>query len=232
MSDLKGIDQAKVPQHVAIIMDGNGRWAEEKGQDRIFGHFNGVEAVRASLKAARKAGVKYLTLYAFSTENWNRPKQEVEALMDLLVQTIVQEVNDLDNNDVKFNAIGDIESLPESCVNELNTAIEKTKDNDGIELILALSYSSRWEIVRAIQNIIKDNITPDAVNEQLISDYLCTKSIPDPELWQIAYSELYFTAKYWPDFREEDFYEALRAFQQRQRRFGKTAEQINLTGNE
>ncbi len=247
MSDLKGIDQAKVPQHVAIIMDGNGRWAEEKGQDRIFGHFNGVEAVRASLKAARKAGVKYLTLYAFSTENWNRPKQEVEALMDLLVQTIVQEVNDLDNNDVKFNAIGDIESLPESCVNELHTAIEKTKDNDGIELILALSYSSRWEIVRAIQNIIKDNITPDAVNEQLISDYLCTKSIPDPELvirtsgeqrisnfllWQIAYSELYFTAKYWPDFREEDFYEALRAFQQRQRRFGKTAEQINLTGNE
>jgi undecaprenyl diphosphate synthase len=247
MSDLKGIDQAKVPQHVAIIMDGNGRWAEEKGQDRIFGHFNGVEAVRASLKAARKAGVKYLTLYAFSTENWNRPKQEVEELMDLLVQTIVQEVNDLDNNDVKFNAIGDIESLPESCVNELNTAIEKTKDNDGIELILALSYSSRWEIVRAIQNIIKDNITPDAVNEQLISDYLCTKSIPDPELvirtsgeqrisnfllWQIAYSELYFTAKYWPDFREEDFYEALRAFQQRQRRFGKTAEQINLTGNE
>jgi len=247
MSDLKGIDQAKVPQHVAIIMDGNGRWAEEKGQDRIFGHFNGVEAVRASLKAARKAGVKYLTLYAFSTENWNRPKQEVEALMDLLVQTIVQEVNDLDNNDVKFNAIGDIESLPESCVNELHTAIEKTKDNDGIELILALSYSSRWEIVRAIQNIIKDNITPDAVNEQLISDYLCTKSIPDPELvirtsgeqrisnfllWQIAYSELYLLRSIGQTSVKRTFYEALRAFQQRQRRFGKTAEQINLTGNE
>ncbi len=247
MSDLQGIDQTKVPQHVAIIMDGNGRWAKEKGQDRIFGHFNGVEAVRASLKAARKAGVKYLTLYAFSTENWNRPKEEVEALMDLLVQTIVQEVNELDNNDVKFNAIGDIDSLPASCANELKTAIEKTKENDGIELILALSYSSRWEIVRAMKNIIKDHISPDAVNEQLISNYLCTKDIPDPELvirtsgeqrisnfllWQIAYSELYFTAKYWPDFREEDFIEALRAFQQRQRRFGKTAEQINLTGNE
>lgn len=247
MSEIHGIDSSRVPKHVAMIMDGNGRWAKEKGQDRIFGHFNGVEAVRASLKAARRAGVKYLTLYAFSTENWNRPKEEVEALMDLLVQTIVQEVKELDNNDVKLNAIGDLESLPGSCHAELQTAIDQTKDNDGIELILALSYSARWELVRAVQNIVKDNISPDAVSEELIGSYLCTHSIPDPELvirtsgehrvsnfllWQIAYSELYFTAKYWPDFREEDFFDALRDYQSRERRFGKTAEQITQTGNE
>lgn len=244
MGEIEGIDPNNIPQHVAIIMDGNGRWAREKGQERIFGHFNGVEAVRASLKAARRVGVEYLTLYAFSTENWNRPQDEVNALMDLLIQTIVEEINELDENDVKLRAIGALDSLPSSARNQLEAAMEKTASNKGIELILALSYSSRWEIVEAVRSIVSSGVKPEEVTESLISEHLATNDIPDPELmirtsgeqrisnfllWQIAYSELYFTPKFWPDFRESDFEDAIKAYQQRQRRFGKTAEQITLT---
>lgn len=240
MTDISDIDQNNVPTHVAIIMDGNGRWAREKGHERVFGHLHGVEAVRAALKGATELGVKYLTLYAFSTENWNRPKEEVDALMDLLVQTIVREVQDLDKNNVRLRAIGAIDALPDSCRDELKSAIESTAKNTGINLILALSYSARWEIIEAVKSIVSSGIKPEEVNEKMISDHLSTKDIPDPELvirtsgeqrvsnfllWQIAYAELYFMKKYWPDFREGDFQEAIKEFQKRQRRFGKTAEQ-------
>ncbi|MBI1267189.1 MAG: isoprenyl transferase [Cryomorphaceae bacterium] len=240
MTDISDIDQNNVPAHVAIIMDGNGRWAREKGHERVFGHLHGVEAVRAALKAATELGVRYLTLYAFSTENWNRPKQEVEALMDLLVQTIVREVQDLDKNNVRLRAIGAIDDLPDSCRDELKAAITSTAKNTGINLILALSYSARWEIIEAVKSIVSSGIDPKEVTEKLISEHLSTKDIPDPELvirtsgeqrvsnfllWQIAYAELYFMKKYWPDFREVDFQEAIKEFQKRQRRFGKTAEQ-------
>lgn len=244
MDRFEEIDPQNIPEHVAIIMDGNGRWARQKGQERIFGHMNGVQAVRSSLKAARRVGVRYLTLYAFSTENWNRPKEEVDALMDLLVQTIVQELKDLEENDVKLRAIGAIDSLPDACKNELEAAIERTNDNQGIELILALSYSARWEIVEAVRSIVESGIKPQEVNEELISKHLATQDIPDPELmirtsgeqrisnfllWQIAYAELYFTSKFWPDFRETDFAEAILSYQKRQRRFGKTDEQIVIS---
>jgi undecaprenyl diphosphate synthase len=247
MGEIQGIDPQKIPQHVAIIMDGNGRWAQHKGQNRIFGHLNGVEAVRASLKAARELGVRYLTLYAFSTENWNRPPEEVEALMDLLVQTIVQEVNDLDANDVRLRAIGDLSSLPGKCAQELQAAMERTANNQGIDLILALSYSSRWELVEAARALVRSGIAADEVDEETLAQYLCTREIPDPELlirtsgerrvsnfllWQIAYSELYFIQKFWPDFRENDFFDAIRDYQQRQRRFGLTTEQLAITDGE
>lgn len=247
MSEIEGIDLEKVPRHVAIIMDGNGRWAQEKGQERIYGHLNGVEAVRASLKAARKAGVKHLTLYAFSTENWHRPEHEVQALMDLLVQTIVKEVNELDQNDVRLNAIGAINELPPQCAEELRTAIDRTAKNTGIELILALSYSARWEILEAVRKIVRSGTPAEQIDEALFEKHLCTSNIPDPELlirtsgerrisnfllWQIAYAELYFTGKFWPDFRENDFYDAVRDYQQRQRRFGKTKEQLAITDGE
>lgn len=247
MSEIQGIDPEKVPQHVAIIMDGNGRWAQNKGHERIYGHLNGVEAVRASLKAARQSGVKYLTLYAFSTENWNRPQEEVNALMDLLVQTIVQEINELDQNDVRLNAIGAIDELPGRCADELRAAIERTSKNTGIELILALSYSARWEILRAVRALSASGMAPEAITEEVFAQQLCTAGIPDPELlirtsgeqrlsnfllWQAAYAELHFTTKFWPEFREEDFYEAIRDFQQRQRRFGKTTEQIAISRSE
>ncbi|MDG1767358.1 MAG: isoprenyl transferase [Flavobacteriales bacterium] len=237
------INPEKVPQHVAIIMDGNGRWAKSHGHDRIYGHLSGVRSVRESLEAARELGVKYLTLYAFSTENWNRPKEEVEALMDLLVKTIVGEIDELDANGVRLDAIGDIEHLPESCKNELQGGIDRTKDNSEITLILALSYSSRWEIVEAIKRMMADGVKAEEVNDNLIATYLCTKNIPDPELmirtsgeqrisnfllWQLAYSELYFTETYWPEFRKADFFEAIAEFQGRERRFGKTSEQIIL----
>lgn len=240
MTEYPDIDRNNIPAHVAIIMDGNGRWAREKGHERVFGHLHGVESVRAALKGATQLGVKYLTLYAFSTENWNRPKEEVQALMDLLVQTIVNEVAELDKNNVRLRAIGAIDALPGGCREQLETAILDTAKNTGIELILALSYSARWEIVEAVKQIIADGMKPEDVNEEVISKYLSTNDIPDPELvirtsgeqrvsnfllWQIAYAELYFTPKYWPDFREDDFAEAIREFQKRQRRFGKTAEQ-------
>lgn len=236
------IDQNNIPQHVAIIMDGNGRWAKEQGQDRIFGHLSGVNAVRESLKAAREIGVKYLTLYAFSTENWNRPKQEVEALMDLLVKTIINELEELDKNSVRLRAIGNLNHLPESAREQLNDAIEKTSKNDAIDLILALSYSSRWEITEAVKQMIRDGISEEEVTDQLIKKYLSTQDIPDPELmirtsgeqrisnfllWQLAYAELYFTNTYWPDFKKADFFEAIAVYQSRERRFGKTSEQIS-----
>lgn len=235
------IDSSRVPQHVAIIMDGNGRWAKSQGKERIFGHFNGVEAVRASLKAATKAGVKYLTLYAFSTENWNRPKEEVEALMNLLVHTIVEEMDELDKNEVRLLTIGDTESLPESCKTELVRGMERTAHHSRVHLILALSYSARWEMVHAVQQIVKSGISPTEITEDTIRKHLTTADFPDPELlirtsgekrisnfllWQIAYAELHFTETLWPDFNEEDFYKAICDYQSRERRFGKTSEQI------
>ncbi|MGB0423471.1 MAG: polyprenyl diphosphate synthase, partial [Flavobacteriales bacterium] len=217
------------------------RWAKEKGKDRIFGHLSGVKSVRESLEAAREIGVKYLTLYAFSTENWNRPKEEVDALMDLLVKTIINELNELHSNKVRLRAIGNLDHLPASCREELQTAIEKTKDNDSIELILALSYSARWEITEAVKSMIKDGVKEEDVDTDLFQKYLYTQDIPDPELmirtsgeqrisnfllWQLAYAELYFTSTYWPDFRKADFFEAIAVYQSRERRFGKTSEQI------
>lgn len=237
----KHIDQNNIPSHVAIIMDGNGRWAKEKGEDRIFGHLSGVKSVRESLEAAREIGVRYLTLYAFSTENWSRPKAEVEALMDLLVKTIINELNELHSNKVRLRAIGNLDHLPESARNELQSAIEKTKDNDSIDLILALSYSARWEIAEAVKSMIKDGVKEEEVDTDLFQKYLYTQDIPDPELmirtsgeqrisnfllWQLAYAELYFTSTYWPDFRKADFFEAIAVYQSRERRFGKTSEQI------
>ncbi len=237
------INPEKVPNHVAIIMDGNGRWAKSQGQDRIYGHLSGVRSVRESLEAARELGVKYLTLYAFSTENWNRPKEEVAALMDLLVKTIVGEIDELDANGVRLEAIGDLEHLPESCKKELQGGIERTKNNQEITLILALSYSSRWEIIEAIKGMINSGVKAEEVNEELIHNYLSTHDFPDPELmirtsgeqrisnfllWQLAYSELYFTDTFWPEFRKNDFFEAIAEFQSRERRFGKTSEQIIL----
>lgn len=237
------INPEKVPNHVAIIMDGNGRWAKSQGQDRIYGHLSGVRSVRESLEAARELGVKYLTLYAFSTENWNRPKEEVAALMDLLVKTIVGEIDELDANGVRLEAIGDLEHLPESCKKELQRGIERTKNNQEITLILALSYSSRWEIIEAIKGMINSGVKAEEVNEELIHNYLSTHDFPDPELmirtsgeqrisnfllWQLAYSELYFTDTFWPEFRKNDFFEAIAEFQSRERRFGKTSEQIIL----
>lgn len=238
------IDLANVPNHVAIIMDGNGRWAKQQGELRTFGHTSGVEAVREALTAAGEIGIKHLTLYAFSTENWNRPVEEVNALMDLLVSTIMNEIDSLQENKVKLTAIGNISSLPDQCQNELLKGIEETAENDGVNLNLALSYSSRWEITKAFKEIAKDvelkNLRSDEINESIVSSYLTTGDLPDPELmirtsgekrvsnfmlWQIAYSELYFTDVLWPDFRKEDFYKAIIEFQNRERRFGKTSEQ-------
>jgi len=245
MSKKDLIDINRLPKHIAIIMDGNGRWAKQFGKMRIFGHQNGVKAVREASESAAELGVEFLTLYAFSTENWNRPKKEVDALMKLLVETINKEVPTLNKNDIKLQAIGDIKSLPENSFKQLNKAIEDTKNNKRMTLNLALSYSSRWELTDAIQEIAmkvkKGEIQPENINQDLISSHLETANMPDPELlirtsgeyrisnfllWQIAYAELYFTDKLWPDFRKEDLYEAILDFQNRERRFGKTSEQI------
>lgn len=245
MSLSEKINPQKVPLHVAVIMDGNGRWAKQQGEMRIFGHASGVESVREVLKGATEIGVKYLTLYAFSTENWNRPQEEVDALMDLLVQTIANEVETLNENGVRLNAIGDLESLPGNCHQALKEAINKTATNNRITLTLALSYSSRWEITRAVQRIVKDvhqgKVNEDEINSTLISSYMNTANMPDPELlirtsgesrisnyllWQLAYTELYFTDVLWPDFDREEFYKAILDFQGRERRFGKVSEQI------
>jgi undecaprenyl diphosphate synthase len=243
MSYFQKIDTERIPNHVAVIMDGNGRWATKKGQERIFGHLNGVEAVRQTLRAALNVGVNYLTLYAFSTENWNRPKEEVDALMDLLVQTIMKEIDELDENGVRLRAIGDLEVLPESCRNGLLEGIRRTKENKKINLVLALSYSSRWEIVNAVRDIVRKGTKAEDIDAEMISAHLTTLGIPDPELmirtsgehrisnfllWQIAYSELYFTDTLWPDFDEEEFYKAIADYQSRERRFGKTSEQLNV----
>ncbi len=240
------INKDKVPQHIAIIMDGNGRWAKQQGEDRIFGHHEGVNSVREIVEAAAEAGVKYLTLYAFSTENWNRPKEEVDALMELLVATISIETPQLHKNKVKLEAIGNLKSLPRACFNELQESINTTKNNTGLTLILALSYSSKWEITNSVKEIAErvaeGKLNPNDITEETISSLLCTTKYPDPELmirtsgehrisnfllWQLAYAEFYFTDKLWPDFRKDDFYEAIRSYQSRERRFGKTSEQIS-----
>lgn len=245
MSLKEKINLSKLPQHIAIIMDGNGRWAKQQGEQRIFGHENGVRSVRDAVEAAAELGVKYLTLYAFSTENWNRPQEEVIALMQLLVHTISAETKTLNENNIRLHAIGDLKSLPEDCYNELQEAIEKTKNNSRTTLVLALSYSSRWEIIDAVKQIAakieNKTLSPQSITENTINEHLCTAGMPDPELmirtsgehrisnfllWQLAYAELYFTDKLWPDFRKEDLYEAILDFQNRERRFGKTSEQL------
>lgn len=246
MDYLDQIDLSRLPQHVAIIMDGNGRWAKGKGKLRIFGHHNGVTSVRDVVEGADKLGIKYITLYTFSSENWNRPKLEVMAIMELMVTTIHKEVPGFMKNNIKLNAIGDLDMLPEKCLRELNSAIETTSGNTGVVLTLALSYSSRREIVSAAKNIaikVKNGeLDVNDINEEVFEQNLFTGDMPNPELlirtsgeyrisnyllWQIAYAELYFTAKLWPDFRKEDLYEAVIDFQKRERRFGLTSEQVN-----
>lgn len=239
------IDLNNLPQHVAIIMDGNGRWAKEKGKLRVFGHQNGVLAVRDTVEGAVELGIPYLTLYAFSTENWNRPKHEVNALMELLVSTITKETKTLMENGVRLNTIGDLNSLPKSCDRQLREAMEKTKDNKRCTLTLALSYSSRWEITEAVKSIAASvkagDLNPEEINESLFADRLNTVGLPDPELmirtsgelrisnfllWQLAYTELFFTPKLWPDFRRTDLFDAVLDYQKRERRFGMTSEQV------
>ena len=217
-------------------MDGNGRWAKAQGKNRIFGHKNGVTAVRETVESAVENNIKFLTLYAFSTENWLRPKLEVNSLMNLLVSSIINETKTLMNNDIKLMAIGDINKIPKTAKNKLDSIIEKTKKNSKMSLILAISYSGRWEILNAVKKIIKNNINVNEINEHLFEQYLDTKNVPDPELvirtsgehrisnfllWQIAYSELYFTNVMWPDFRKKDFINAIIEYQKRDRRFGK-----------
>ena len=240
------IDTERLPKHVAVIMDGNGRWAKQRGKLRTFGHNKGVKAVRETVETAAEIGIEYLTLYAFSTENWNRPKFEINALMTLLVKTISKETKTLTENNIRLNAIGDLDSLPSSCLRELNEAIEKTKGNTRMTLTLALSYSSKWEITEAIKAIAKNvksgELDVDAIDESTINQHLCTIGIPDPELlirtsgehrisnfllWQIAYAELYFTDKLWPDFERVDFETAIIDYQGRERRFGKISEQVS-----
>ena len=241
----KNIDRERLPGHIAIIMDGNGRWAKEQGQDRLYGHFHGVESVRNIVEGCAELGIGYLTLYAFSTENWDRPVEEVTGLMELLVETIRKETATLNKNNIRLHVIGDINMLPEYAKNELYESVKELQNNTGLNLIMALSYSSRWEIVNAIKNIAADvkngKLEPYEIDQDTIKDYLATREFPDPELmirtsgeyrisnfllYQLAYAELYFTQVRWPDFRKENLYEALIDFQQRERRFGKTGEQL------
>ena len=246
MSIKDKLNTDNIPKHVAIIMDGNGRWAQAKGQTRLFGHAMGVESVREALTGATESGVEYLTLYAFSTENWNRPKEEVDGLMSLLVDTITKEIEDLNKNNVQVKTIGNISQLPGDCASRLEEATEKTNTNTGTTLILALNYSAKIEIKEAIKTIADSykngNISLDDIDDNLIEENLYTKGIPNPELlirtsgeirlsnfllWQVAYSELYFTEKFWPDFKKEDFFHAIYDYQNRERRFGMVSEQIN-----
>jgi len=239
------IDLEKLPRHVAIIMDGNGRWAKMRGRPRTFGHRNGVKSVRETTEAAAELGVEHLTLYAFSTENWNRPKLEIDALMHLLLQTINKETETLLKNNIRLNAIGNLQNLPGKISQGLQKIMDNTAGNDRMTLTLALSYSSRWEIVDTMKKLalqVRENkISIEDLNQEMFANQLNTAGIPDPELlirtsgeyrisnfllWQIAYAELYFTPKLWPDFRKEDLYEAILDFQGRERRFGKTSEQI------
>lgn len=245
VSQLDKIDKNQLPLHIAIIMDGNGRWAQEKGEDRLFGHYQGVESVRNIVEGCAELGIEYLTLYAFSTENWDRPETEVTGLMELLAQTIRQEVSTLNKNNIKLQMIGNIEMLPDYARQSLQEAVDLTKANSGLTLIIALSYSSRWELLQAVKGIAADvksgKIMPDQINENTLRHYLVTSAFPDPELmirtsgeyrisnfllYQLAYAELYFTDTRWPDFGKEHLYEAILNFQQRQRRFGKTGDQI------
>jgi undecaprenyl diphosphate synthase len=240
------IDKGNLPTHVAIIMDGNGRWARKQGKIRTFGHQNGVAAVRDTVEAAAELGISCLSLYAFSTENWKRPRWEVDALMELLIATISKETKTLMENNIRLAAIGDIDSLPDKCRRQLMDTIKTTSSNTRMTLILALSYSSRWEITYAMKQIARKvmagEIDTESIDDQTISGHLCTASFPDPELlirtsgefrvsnfmlWQIAYAELYFTEKLWPDFRRNDFYEAIVDFQKRERRYGMVTETPN-----
>lgn len=239
------IDLERLPQHIAVIMDGNGRWAKNQGKLRIFGHQNGVGAVRAVSEACAELGVKYLTLYAFSTENWNRSQLEVDALMKLLSKTIAEEVKTLNDNNIRLNAIGDLSRLPKYNYDALMKAIKDTKNNDRMTLTLCLSYSGRWEITQAAKQIAEKvkngELDLEQINENSFSDFLNTNGMPDPELlirtsgeerisnfllWQLAYSEFYFTDKFWPDFSKEDLYQSIVDYQNRERRFGKTSEQL------
>jgi len=239
------INPDRVPQHVAIIMDGNGRWAKQKGHMRIFGHRQGVKAVRAAIESAAEIGVGYLTLYAFSTENWTRPEQEVNGLMELLVDTIDSELPTLMKNKIKLATIGDLAKLPKKCQAQLEKTKDKTAENNGLTLVLALSYSGRWDIIEAIKRIGVDvksgKLTPEEINDEILDKALNTSCFPNPDLlvrtsgeqrisnfllWEIAYSELYFTPVLWPDFTKDDFYKAIVDYQSRERRFGKTSEQI------
>ncbi len=247
MSLIEEIDRERLPEHVAIIMDGNGRWAKAQGKDRSFGHQEGVVSVRKVVEAATAIGLKYLTLYTFSTENWNRPLAEVQALMSLLVAAIHRETPDLMKNNVRLMAIGDLSRLPGDALLTLQDCIRQTASNTGTTVVLALSYSSRWEIVEAARQLAADvlakKINPNDITEAAVSAHLTTKGIPDPDLlirtggekrisnfllWQLSYAEMYFTDVYWPEFREEELYGAILYYQQRERRFGKTSEQLIL----
>jgi undecaprenyl diphosphate synthase len=240
------IDIQRLPQHIAIIMDGNGRWAKDRGKQRIFGHQHAITAVRETAEASAELGISYLTLYAFSTENWNRPLFEVTGLMNLLSQTVKNEVATLNKNNIKLNAIGSLEKLPKANYQQLMQAIEDTKSNTRMTLTLALSYSGRWDLTQAAQKMAalakEGQLLPEEITQQKLMSYLSTSGMPDPELlirtsgeerisnfllWQLAYSELYFIQKLWPDFRKEDLYEAIINYQNRERRFGKTSEQIS-----
>ena len=245
MNLLDSINKDNLPKHLAIIMDGNGRWAKQKGAARIFGHNHAVKSVRETVEGCAELGVKYLTLYAFSTENWTRPQAEVNALMALLVSTISGEVKNLNKNSIRLQAIGDLKSLPSSCQKELDKAIEATSQNTRMTLVLALSYSSRWEIINAVKAIASDIekgiLKSSAIEEKIFEKYLCTADMPDPDLlirtsgemrisnfllWQIAYTEIYITDTLWPDFRKEHLHEAIANYQKRERRFGKISEQL------
>ncbi|KLT71740.1 MULTISPECIES: isoprenyl transferase [Flavobacterium] len=245
MNLLDSIDQTNLPQHLAIIMDGNGRWAKQQGFLRAFGHENGTKSVKKTITTCATLGIKYLTLYAFSTENWNRPKLEVEALMKILINSLKKELGTLQENNIKLNAIGNLDKLPKSAQKELLDVIDKTKNNTRLTLTLALSYGSREELVntvRIISDKVKNNIISiDAIDDSIINEHLYTQNLPDVDLlirtsgehrisnfllWQIAYAELYFTNVLWPDFKDQDLYEAIISYQKRERRFGKTSEQI------
>lgn len=249
MSLKENIDAQNLPQHIAVIMDGNGRWAQEQGKDRLFGHLHGVESVRDVVEGAAELGVKNLTLYTFSTENWDRPEYEVNGLMELLVDTIKKEVPTLNKNNIRLHVIGHTEMLPENAFRQLQEAIAETGANTGLNLIMALSYSSRWEMEDAVRNVALDvangKLAPENIDQNTLKQYLSTKNFPDPELlirtsgeyrlsnfllYQLAYAELYFTDTRWPDFRKEDLYKAIVNFQQRERRFGKTGEQVKKAG--
>jgi undecaprenyl diphosphate synthase len=240
------IDRTNLPRHIAVIMDGNGRWAKRKGAMRIFGHKNAVQAVRDVTEACGELGIGYLTLYAFSTENWSRPKEEVEGLMELLVKTLKQEIDRLMENQVRLTTIGELSDLPGDCQKNLEWAVNHTRNNTGLTLNIALSYSGRWEILQAVKGLIRDvkkgRIDEKDITDRVFENYLQTSGIPDPELlirtsgelrvsnfllWQIAYTELYITPTLWPDFRKEHLFEAVWSYQQRERRFGKTSEQLN-----
>lgn len=245
---LNKIDKTRLPRHIAIIMDGNGRWAKEQGQDRLYGHYHGVESVRNIVEGCAELGIEYLTLYAFSTENWERPEYEVVGLMELLVNTIRNEAESLHKNNIRLHVIGDLNMLPQYAKKELNEALNITKDNTGLNLIMALSYSGRWELLNAVKSIAHEvktgKLAVEDINQDTLQKHLATSEFPDPELmirtsgeyrisnfllYQLAYAELYFTPVRWPDFRKNDLYEAILDFQGRERRFGKTSDQVQVS---